>query len=701
MQRRKWLDDVITRLRTKQSLFVEDEPIPHSRRLLLRRLLTHAFHLCHGSCLGNGSHTLVLGPRGVGKSKVLTAVVAELHHAAQGTPLVVWRVDLKASGQTSPVDIILEALGVDAHASFGAAGVTTAAEHAAFAIEVLRECGKRVFLVIEEVHKYWELGATWKLESAFLALQELYCLSESNTRLVNLTISGSVAVLRELAFRTADSECIDPKYRRVFNAFTSSLNRTRFQTVTLLGPRQPYPFARLLCAAVTWWPQLSLDLQDFATEHGMEPLDLTSDDLGSMQADGEVLPPIVTAAFVASGGNLRLLSECGASSSTEVSGWLSATATMDEVARAVLEAISDVQAANHAGAAGATASDSWSSWEYMELVAASDVLRESGACVKDLYRMSDQGKLTLVVNTHSQLLVGFARPWDALVPQAESEHFGFHDMLALLIPRGGVDEWWTAQSLVAAPSETTGFPASALDWNSRELPHLPLVSRAVFSRLSRFATKAGVDMKPAALIGKLDGLTVKKKTGGSVAKAAEAWLSGADITYVPRQVHRAMKAHINTLSAAITASRVAVAIGTTEKPRWLKETPNEHGGALVLVDAGEHKEDGHKATVHRVQVKLGGSKCERARSPSRDSAAAVKTGLDAGDKCVSTIVALALGVSECEVKTKHYLVTTREFPATSEVDGLKVWSRAEMAPLWHHHVSNWAERVRDERYTNA
>ena len=298
-----------------------------------------------------------------------------------------------------------------------------------------RCCEKAASVCSSSSRRYWELGATWKLESAFLALQELYCLSESNTGLVNLTISGSVAVLRDLAFRTTDSECIDPKYQQVFNAFTSSLNRTRFQTVTLLGPRQPYPFARLLCAAVTWWPQLSLDLQDFATEHGMEPLDLTSDVLGSMQADGEVLPPIVTAAFLASGGNLRLLSEFGASSSTEVSGWLSAKATMGEAARAVLEAISEVQAANHAGAAGATASDSWSSWEYMELVAASDVLRESGACLKDLYRMSDQGKLTLVVNVHSQLLVGFARPWDALVRQAESEHFGFHDMLAMLSAR--------------------------------------------------------------------------------------------------------------------------------------------------------------------------------------------------------------------------------------------------------------------------
>ena len=268
-------------------------------------------------------------------------------------------------------------------------------------------------------------------------------------------------------------------------------------------------------------------------------------------------------------------------------------------------------------------------------------------------------------------------------------------------PRGGTDEWWTAQSLVAAPSQTTGFPASALDWNTRELPHLPLFSRAVFSRLSRFATKAGVDMKPTALLGKLDGLTVTKKTDGSVVKAAEAWLSGADITCVPRQVHRAMEAHINILSAAITATRVAVTIGATAKPRWLKETPNEHGGALELVDAGEHKEDSHKATVHRVQVKLGGSTCEKARSPSRGSVAAVKTALDAGDKCVSTIVALALGVSECEVKTKHYLVTTREFPATSEADGLKVWGRAEMAPLWHERVRNWAERVRDERYTNA
>ena len=88
-------------------------------------------------------------------SKVLTAVVAELHHGAQGTPLVVWRVDLKASGQRSPVDIILEALGIDAHASFGAAGVTTAAGRAAFAMEVLRESGKRVFLVIEEVLGAW------------------------------------------------------------------------------------------------------------------------------------------------------------------------------------------------------------------------------------------------------------------------------------------------------------------------------------------------------------------------------------------------------------------------------------------------------------------------------------------------------------------------------------------------------------------
>ena len=693
----EWLDSIIERLRTEQSLYVENESLPNSRRHLLVRLLDNAFMQLQGLGLGNGCHTLVLGSHGVGKTKVLTSVVRELEREAQDTPLLVQHVNLKdtITRMGSPVDIILEALDEAARAQFDAADVTTAKDRATVAVKTLEARAQCMFLVIEEVHLYWMVGTGWDLPSACRALGELYALSNSSPAIVTVTISGSVAVLRNLAFRRGDAEAIGLEYQAVYKRFTASLNSTRFQPVTLVAPRQPYAFVRVLFAAMEWYPSLSLQLDAFAAEHDMEPLLLASDDLEGMEELADPLPPIVTVAFLATGGNWRLLLTFG--SNTELAAGLSAEATSGD-ARRVLAAISECQAANHADAiaSGADAT-TWNSWDYMEPVAVSDVLDRSGASLKDLYQMSDQGSLTLLFTTDGRLLVGFARPRDAMLLRAESEHFEFRDMLAMLVPRGNVDEWWTAKSLATASPETTGLPASKLEWNSRELQSLRLVSRTTFLRLSAFAAKTGVEMKPASLRNKLETLSINATS----ARKLDAWLGEDAITTVTRQVRRAMIFEIDKWGVAIEATKVAL-FDETGRPRWVKETPDVWGGDLVLVERGERKDGDVEVIIHRIQVKLGGSKFGGANSTAkRNSVAIVKAKLAEGDKCVSAVVAFALDIPVDRAKTKHYLATTRELPEAEYNivdDSFTLWGRNEMAALWHDSVRKWADCVGDTRY---